>query len=613
MATTLALSGSGGVVNVSQLVQLAELGSRFSLNGCTMGVSGTLASLLALNTLETALVTSEVATDSSPIQIDAATATALAASDITLPGGATVVVQDTAADLAFAGNAAGLALADSVQLSAPASLTAAAAEALIGMANFQVNAAAPITIEDTLANLLLLSGVSLAHNNSVLAATPIELSGNAVATVAQIQALAALAQYGSFSLNGHTITVADSGRHLASFTADTTAVPSAYVMIGDATLTTTQANALAAEDVNLNGNDLTVVGTPAALLSGANATGVAIATALTLSGNASADADDATTLAANPLFSTGSYALTISDTAAHLLGLNTATEQMATTLALLASQSVDVTQLVGLTELGVKFSLAANTLTVSDTAAKLATLNTLETALANGGETLSADVTAGAPVDAATAMLLAELPEFSDNGHLLVVQDSVANLIALPAAAQEIATTVLLNPGAVIVTAAQGAALADLMHFSPAGASITVSDTIADLNNAGTAGWRTITSSYTVNDSVSNLLANASSTLLADATSVTLLGDAQVDGATFATLAGIPNFTHGSAVLTVVDTPAEIASLATTIAAAASGAVVDSPTPVLAAQAEALAGLNTAGMLSFANGVHLTVEDNYGA
>ena len=285
-----------------------------------MGVSGTLANLLALNTLETALVTSEVATDSSPIQIDAATATALAASSITLPGGATVVVQDTAANLAFAGNAAGLALADSVQLSAPASLTAAAAEALIGMANFQVNAAAPITIEDTLANLLLLSGASLAHNNSVLAAAPIELSGNAVATVAQMQALAALAQYGSFSLNGHTLTVADSGADLATLTPTGVAAATSVVMTGDATLLASQADALAALPVNLNGNSLTVADTAAHLLSPSNSTGLAIATAITLSGATTVDTADATTLVNNPLFNAGGQAFIVTGSPAALLG-----------------------------------------------------------------------------------------------------------------------------------------------------------------------------------------------------------------------------------------------------------------------------------------------------
>ena len=135
-------------------------------------------------------------------------------------------------------------------------MSVAAAEALIGTANFQANDAAPMTIDDTLPNLFVATA-SLPHNNAILATTAIELSANAVATVAQMHALAALAQSSTFSLNGNTITVEDSGRHLASFTPDSIAVPAAYVMLGDATLNATQADALAAENVQIGDNDLT--------------------------------------------------------------------------------------------------------------------------------------------------------------------------------------------------------------------------------------------------------------------------------------------------------------------------------------------------------------------
>ena len=557
MATTLALSESGGVVNVSQLVQLAELGSRFSLNGHTMGVSGTLASLLALNTLETALVTSEVATDSSPIQIDAATATALAASDITLPHGATVVVQDTAADLAFAGNAAGLALADSVQLSAPASLTAAAAEALIGMANFQVNAAAPITIEDTLANLLLLSGASLAHNNSVLAAAPIELSGNAVATAAQIQALAALAQYGSFSLNGHTLTVADSGADLATLTPTGVAAATSVVMTGDATLLASQADALAALPVNLNGNSLTVADTAAHLLSPSNSTGLAIATAITLSGATTVDTADATTLVDDPLFNAGGQAFIVTGSPAALLGLGSAAVQMATTLALSESGGVvNVSQLVQLAELGSRFSLNGCTMGVSGTLANLLALNTLETALVT-----SEVATDSSPIqiDAATATALAASSITLPGGATVVVQDTAANLaFAGNAAGLALADSVQLSAPASL-TAAATEALIGMANFQVnAAAPITIEDTLANLLLLSGAS-----------------LAHNNSVLAA--APIELSGNAVATAAQIQALAALAqygSFSLNGHTLTVADSGADLATLTPTGVAAATSVVM---------------------------------------
>ena len=124
-----------------------------------------------------------------------------------------VTVTDSAANLAFAGYAAGLALADTVQLGSATSLTVGAAEALIGMANFATNAAAPLTIVDTLPNLLGLASANLAHNNALLQAMPIALSGDTTATAAQMTALAALPEYALFSRGGFALTIADSGRH----------------------------------------------------------------------------------------------------------------------------------------------------------------------------------------------------------------------------------------------------------------------------------------------------------------------------------------------------------------------------------------------------------------
>ena len=607
-ASSVTLTGIA-TVTAAQSAVFALLGSRFNPGGYTLTVSDSAANLVASANAAGLALAGAVTLSGDETALSAANATLLAALGDFTKGAYSVTVSDAAANLAFAGNAAGLALADHVQLSLASSMTVAAAEALIGMTNFQVNDAAPITIADTLPDLLGLASASLAHNGSVLAATPIELSTSAVATVAQMEALAALAQYSTFSLNGNTITVEDSGRHLASFTADTIAVPAAYVMIGDATLSAAQAGLLAAENVQLGDNNLTVADTPAALLSLSSAVN-ALATGLILSGAATVTAAQAAqleTLASDHRFSTAGDAITVTDTATALLGLSGPAQQMAATLALSESgDTVSVANLVQLAELGSRFSLNGHTLTVSDTATQLATLNSLETAL-----TSSAVLDQTATVDTTTATELAALPGFALGGSVtLTVQGSYAELAALPSSITSIATLELTG-SAQTLTAAQAAALAGEANFT-AGAGVIVQDTIADLNAVANAGWQIVaTGGYIVTDSLSNLLGNASTALLAHANSVTLLGDAQVDATDFATLAGMANFSRGTAALAVVDGVVAIADNAAAIALVASSALVDSSAPVSAAQAEALGNLNAAHMLSFAGGVILAVQDSF--
>ena len=217
-------------------------------------------------------------------------------------------------------------------------------------------------------------------------------------------------------------------------------------------------------------------------------------------------------------------------------------QQIATTLALSkSSDSVSVDSLVQLTELGSKFSLNSHTLTVTDTAAQLATLNSLETPLVS-----AAVLDTTATISVTTATELAALPDFSlGDGVTLTVQGSAAALQALPGSIASIATLELTG-GSQPLTAAQAAALAGLSTFSP-GDNLVVQDTITNLNAVANAGWQTVaTGGYIVTDSISNLLNDAGTTLLTGANSVTLLGDAQVDAATFATLAGMTNFSRGS-------------------------------------------------------------------
>lgn len=598
-----------GTVSANQAAELALLGSRFHLGTHTLTVSDSAAQLMAsANGAGLALATHIQLAGSETLS--AAGATQLASIADLDKAGHTVTVADSAANLAFAGYSVGVALADVVQLNAATSLNVSGAEALIGAANFVPNPGAPLTISDSLTNLLSLTSADLPNNNAVLQDTPIALSGDTVATVAQMNALAALPEYAQFSLGGHSLTVVDSGRHLASFTPSGSATPTAYLMTGDARLTAAQADTLAQLGASLDGNTLTIADTPAALLDSANAPGVDLADALVLSGNATVDVATAETLEATPNFSTGGHMLTVSDSVLALLGMDSATQQMASVLALNNSEMVNADTLASLTRLGVKLSLNGHILGVGDTAAHLAALNSMETAL-----TADQVLESNAVVSAAVAAELAALPNFSVNsGISLTVQDSVANLIALTPAVQAIATAEQLAPGAnVTITAADAAALAALPHFSNAGATVTVSDSIAALSAPATAGWHSVDTAYEVTDSVSNLVANAGSSLVVNASAVQLLGDTQTNVATLTTLAAIPGFRTDGAVLTIADGPAAIAEHAAQIAAYANGAMVNASTPVTAADTEALAQLNADGLLSFAPGVHLSVEDSYAA
>ena len=170
IASAVTLSADA-TITAAQADQLALLGSRFSVGGYTLTIADSAADLLSPTNAAGLALAGIVTLSGDETALSAAAATQLAALSHFNKGGYHVTVSDTAANLGFAGNAAGLALADHVQLSQASSMSVAAAEALIGMANFQVNNAAPLTIDDTLTNLLTLATANLAHNNSVLAAT----------------------------------------------------------------------------------------------------------------------------------------------------------------------------------------------------------------------------------------------------------------------------------------------------------------------------------------------------------------------------------------------------------------------------------------------------------
>jgi len=502
LATTVTLS-QDATVDAAGAAELALLGSRFSRGGHALVVSDTAANLTAAaNADGVALATALVLSGDEP-GVSAETATRLAALSGFGKGGHTITVSDTAAALAFAGYAAGLALADHVQLAAPATLTVADAAALIGMAGFQPNVGAALQIADTLPHLLTLGTLSLPQHDADLRATAIGLSEDGSGSAADLASLAALPQAATFSRNGHALVLRDSGAHIAAYAPSGSVIPTGYVMVGEATVSAAQATLLATRAVDLDGNALTVADTVSALLDAGSIAGEAIASAVRLSGNATASVAQADLLFAMPTFSTGGYVLTINGTATGLLGLSTAAKQFATTLALAASETVDVATLAGLVQFGFKFDRAGHTLTVQDDAANLATLNSFETALA-GSEILGTS----AIVDADTAERLAALPVFTlGSGVTLTVQDTAQALIALSAAVRAVASVERLPPGSAIITAAEVAGLRALPNFVSTGTAITVQpDSVANVL-AFASDVAAIGATIAVFDTAANVLA----------------------------------------------------------------------------------------------------------
>ena len=612
MLASQVLLTANATITAEQAGDLAALGSRFSRDGHNLTISDTPQALLDPVNAAGLAVATAITLSASTVTISALQATRLDAIGTFDKGQTVVTVSDTAANLMSAGYADGIAMANHAHLSISANLSLHDATSLIGMPNFEVNGNAALIIRDNLDDLLRLGAITLSHNDSILDATRIVLASDVQATAAELVALAALPQYSlngrTFSRDGHALVLADTGSDIAAFTPDNIAAPTAYRMIGDDTLSAVEADILAARSTDLDGNRLTLADNPAALLDSVHAPGRALATAITLAGDTVVTAATATALFANQKFTTGGHDIVVEDSAQSLLGLSAGVKIDVTLLALHASQSVSAATLHSLSGLGILFDLNGHTLTVVDTAAHLAALSDQELALVSA-QLLSEN----AIVDAVTLEGMAALPDFAlPDGVTLTVRGSVANLLALSNDAVAISTSQQL-PGSssVVVTAVEAAALAALPHFSAPGSTIVVRDSIAHLNASPNLGWHDVATAYEVFDSIGNIVAHASSGLVTGANVVTPSGDSSIDAATAGVLAGLPNFDRSDLSVAVVDSVAEIAAHAEDILAVATGARVNLSPPATAAQAQALASLDDADMLSFNSGLTLTVVDTF--
>ncbi len=597
---SLALAGATALstnaqVSAAQLTALTGLPG-FSTAGHTVAVADTASALLALSPAALAFATAT--TLAADATVTAAQAATLAADPAFGTAGHHLTIADSAANLAgLAPTTAALASAET--LTGNATLSAASATALTAAPGFSVAPGASLAITDALPALLALTAQTQSFASALV------LNANATATAAQVTAFAALPDG---SLGGHTISVADTAANLLALSSAALADTNAASLAANVTVSAAQLAGLAAlPGFSTHGHAVTVADTAAHLLALAPQA-LAFATATTLAADATVTAAQATTLMAEPGFSPGAYHLVVSDTAANLLALPHATQLAASTLALSSNQTVSATQLTQLAAFGIKFDPAGNTLICEDTAANLVALSPGALALSTV-EVLSAPAT----VSVSTAAILASWPTLSQfPGATLTIQDSVANLIAMGANQPGITGIVQLPPGSTVtITAAQGHALANIPHFAPANAVITVADSVAGFTAAANQGWQIVAGNTQVTDSAANIATNAGLALVQNAGSVTLTANGQVNATAAAQIASIPHFSAGSFSLTVTDTASAIAGHAAAIVSVASQAVVTDSGPISSAVADQLATVSAAGKLSFLGGDQLVVQDSF--
>ena len=386
-----------------------------------------------------------------------------------------LTVRDSLANLRAAGNAAGVALAATLQvvdtaanlLNAPSSsfarvssvsltgtptLSVAQITYLEALPGFTVDPSAAVTLSDTVSQI---DGVLAAH-------------------ITWFTSIAAI----TLRMDGGRISAYDAGvlEQMIAHGRQVTFVPG----LTDSTLniTATTAHNLAAN---------------AAMLS-ALATHVPLAYSLS-GGTAPITAADAAALLTLPNIASIVHTLSVSDTG---------TQITANAGALFGQGFAGITVTSG---------------AFSGTAAQL-----LNSSLHFAGIS-TASLAASANVTAAQAASLAALPGFAiASGASLTVQDSATNLLGMSSHTLGVVSSELLPAGPATVTAAQGSALAAMAHFSNAAGVITVADTIANLKSS--TAWQTIATNTVIADAAANITAGANAAMVQNATAVTVTDSA---------------------------------------------------------------------------------------
>ncbi len=591
-----ALLTASVTLGVAASTALAALPGISLANGVALSILDTAANLAVLSSSTAAFASNEML--SATATISASTALALSGlAHLNLAGNSLTVADTLPALLGM--SAPAVTLAHALVLSTDATASATQISLFAALPHVSLGSHL-IAVVDSAANLLTLSAPALAM------ATSLTLSQDATLGVADFNSLRALQ---TVSAGGHAVAILDSATNLAGLTGNLS-LAGLIELNGSSTVSASQMAALASlQGFSLNGSVLDLTDTATHLLTLAPAA-LALANSVTLSANATVSVAQAETLFAEPGFSIGSHHLIVADTAAALLSMPTPLQLAATTLTLSASQSVDAASLTHLAGLGIKFSEAGHALTCTDSATALAGLSTAALALASA-EVLASPST----VSAATALTLSTLRNLSlAPSAALIVQDTVANLIAVGNLLPLVTSSVQLPPGsAVTLSAADAKTLSGIPHFSAANAAITVADTVANLTGAADTGWQSVAGAVHVVDTAANLAANASTQLLHTASLVTLSGNATINASAAAQIAGIGHFVPGAFQLLVSDTAGDIAGAASAIVQLGTNAMVTDPGPVTAAVADRLATVSAAGLLTFLGGDQLLVEDSYAA
>ena len=400
---------------------------------------------------------------------------------------AAVVVVDAAANL-YANAAALIVLANagklaSVSISGTNVMSAHLAEVLSGIPGVKLQAGATLVLNDTAANLLL-----SANAGAISIATSIVLSGSSVVTAANVVALSALGVViASSAVVYVTDTAADLATNIAAIASFARSGGAVYAIVsGTSTVSAADAaNIAALPHVSFaTGAKLVINDSAANLLLPGNAAGLAIGTSYVLTGSNGVSVAGATTLARHTLSLATGATLVVSDTAVNLLAATKASLAAATGIVLTGANVVTASKAATLAALA-NVSLATGaTLVLGDTSANILAPNyAAGLAIATGillSGTSNVVTVASAGVLVAHGLVLA-------GGASLVVSDTALNLIAAQPLIRSAATGVMLS-GDSTVNVAQATALSAIAGLTAAPSAVLhVIDTAANLLNASTA------------------------------------------------------------------------------------------------------------------------------
>lgn len=233
-------TGASNMVTASQAQALAGLPHFSVAAGGAVAVQDSANNLLSAAYVGGLAIATSVRLSGRNV-VSASQATTLAAlRAFSLEGGATLAVQDTAANLSLPTNAAGLSKATAVTLVGGASINAvdmSSAMYLVGLRGFSLASGAGLDVRGSASDLL-----SPAHARAVAMATSVTLVGHAVVDVAQAIALTGLHGFRVYPGPTSSLAISDTA---ANFLAQLDRLQSAVANIASVSLDTNPVGSLA--------------------------------------------------------------------------------------------------------------------------------------------------------------------------------------------------------------------------------------------------------------------------------------------------------------------------------------------------------------------------------